>query len=1509
MGKKTRRQTAPAEGERAAIGGYHPQYRISADTILQSLRHETLEWIRLADPKAGRVDDFQIGTPGRVDGYQVKWSRDGGNFTFRDLIVPETEKPCLIAQLADGWTVLQRNHPNRRVVVHLRTNLTPSVTKLLDRAGVAGKGSFSEFLNQVWYPAHDRGNAIHDEWQPVWGTLVQASNLSAADFADFVNDCELEFGVHLPGEAGGGAMPDPVFARDIRQLTEFLQDVVAAPEQVVELSRASLLGQIGWAQRLAYVSRHDFPDPTIPYREIEATANRLRVALQNVPRGYITLLGDPGSGKSTLLTKTLEGLPYRVIRYYAFVPDASDPRILRGEATSFLHDITLALDRCGFRVGRSISDIKDVDQLAQRLHEQLRLLHQDWLSTGCKTVILVDGLDHIPRELKPRNTLLNYLPPPDQIPDGIVIVLGSQTDQLTDLPHSVHRAIQNPDRRIQMERLSRESVIEVLQGADLPIALTASQLTVAEELAAGHPLALALLVNRLGELAGDQTVDAILSSAEPFGGRIDEMYYSHWRQVIEDRQDSELAALLGKLVRLRPTLEMRWLESWAGVAVVNRLRRYLYHLFRREGRDRWYIFHNSFRQFLLQRTAESPPDGFDEERDRRIHFEIADVCATQRAESCWGWEEAYHRHRAGQHREAVELANTERLRSHLFACRPIDSIQEDIRTAVASAGELRDFVSVVRLLFVAAEFGSREEAMSGVALPELLLGINETEKAFAHVRDGRRLRLSPQGALDLSRDLAAMGCHEEARLVFGLAEPVDLLKGPQKDPALQVEQVALLDSWAQAAPSFRPIAEVVKLIRGTRCHGDLWHRDSDPSGKILALQNRMLFYAGEELIGLSKWDDLELLFGELNESDSPGTDEQFWLCANAWETCYAGGDLPRARTFVERAAAILAAEVGDDEMKIRLAEGTLRVLGNAERAKDLLGAAKSPSLTTGPTVNERLDPYMQRFRYNRLLYTFGERRSAAELIPDVLEGHWQGTVLFERGLSEIARIWAMSWRGILLNGPMFVQEAGLLLRMFSRNWNDDEHAHWNLLIRLRSEFYTLLVRCAQQHGPEAVRELASAFANEWFESDRSRHWPLNDVRAITRALFQAGAERHWCRDVLERAQGQSTDDGTTADRISWRESQAQGWILIGEIERARVLLDQMLRLSAGIGYRKDYQLDFLIEWMRMVNRAQPESARERVRFLASAVVSMVESTEGRAAASAAELLLKAAFEWSPRRAVSLCRLLSQHGVIGYADAAAAIAGCGAEASESSCEICLWYCADLLIPISTSSDGPLLRAVIERFGRARGSEAAKQAACLLLNAVGVYGLPEIRTGWRQGIRAGLRGLGIPLDNFDTGQEPRAESNEGSPDRLVLGDGRELSRHEVSAEIRTADDLCSLVEAEAGGSYFDWTSSIRELAGRMNVDEVVALAARLQLRRREAIGISALAERLRELGDRARAWEVGLQAVACANESGWDRHYDGGTMQAAFRTLVQIDPERARPLAFDAFIEYLGGEWQG
>jgi hypothetical protein len=241
------RTSPPGEGERRAIGGYYPQYRVAAALILRGLRDGTLEAIRLADPKAGRVDDFQIIGRGKCDAFQIKWSRYGEPpLTFRELTTPDGSSPPLIAQLGDGWQRLRAANPEIRVVIHLTTNRRPSAN---DRLPESSRHN-AAFIQEVWQSVrHHREN---ESWQPpptfaeAWNVFQRASGLNAFEFARFVKDCELEFGYELPGADASLTLDSQIFAQDLQQLTESLLAAVSDPIHIVELTRDDLLARLGW---------------------------------------------------------------------------------------------------------------------------------------------------------------------------------------------------------------------------------------------------------------------------------------------------------------------------------------------------------------------------------------------------------------------------------------------------------------------------------------------------------------------------------------------------------------------------------------------------------------------------------------------------------------------------------------------------------------------------------------------------------------------------------------------------------------------------------------------------------------------------------------------------------------------------------------------------------------------------------------------------------------------------------------------------------------------------------------------------------------------------------------------------------------------------------------------------------------------------------------------------------------------------------------------------------------
>ncbi|MCK4829013.1 ATP-binding protein, partial [bacterium] len=525
--------TPPAEGERRAVSGYQGQYRIAARIILYSLRRRILEWIRVADPSAGRVDDLQVGCQNRVDGYQVKWGQFSGNFTFNNLTKAFSNKPSLIAQLSDGWKRLRKKFPSIRVVVHLITNDRPS---LHDRLPIGSKpatsNNFSSFLEQAWKVAKKAdypSKAVPDTWLTAWEALREASDLNEDDFDSFVKNCELEFDYRL-SIASEDDRETTEIIQDIRHIAHVLFDTVADPSRIIKLNREKLLDRLGWGDRAKFRSAHDFPVDECLYNPISVTVEKLENAIENLQGGYIALLGSPGSGKSTLLTQTLRyRKSERVIKYYAYIPESQDPTTLRGESENFLHDVVLAIEKTGFRVGESMN-MFDRDQLLKRFHIQLEKLHRDWQKNDRKTIILIDGLDHIEREQHPNRSLLLDLPESDKVPDGVYIILGSQTDNL-NIPSSVQNRIRQRGRRIEMQTLNRKAVFDIIDKVDFKIAIKISHKDKIFELCGGHPLALRLLINKLQESRSHKAFEDVLSETEVFKGDIESYYFSFWRQI------------------------------------------------------------------------------------------------------------------------------------------------------------------------------------------------------------------------------------------------------------------------------------------------------------------------------------------------------------------------------------------------------------------------------------------------------------------------------------------------------------------------------------------------------------------------------------------------------------------------------------------------------------------------------------------------------------------------------------------------------------------------------------------------------------------------------------------------------------------------------------------------------------------------------------------------------------------------------------------------------------------
>ena len=816
-------QRPPAAGERDAVRGFQWQYDHIAAQVYDGLVDDTFVSLRLTDPEAGRVDDLVLESINGTAGYQYKSARHPESLTFNRLLAAGrtaagNHAPSLLHSLADGWQRLATRHGG--ATVHLVTADHASTSDRIAADVTNDRPSpdhFSCFLSDVLMPLR-AGELIRATvragWQPALTRLLAESGVPEGDQDQFLRGLHIETSAQTPLRYAHG-----IRERDIRQLSNVLFRAVAEANDVVVLDRASVLALVGWTARPQHQSRHEFPVDLDTYQPLTSAIEQVNQLLGLHDRGYIALIGPPGAGKSTLLSQALSGRSDRVARYYAYIPGAAGSRT-RMAARSFLHDLVVMLTRLGLRTAQKELPGDDIDQLRRHFNELLDAAHQDFIDHGRRTILVVDGLDHVERDYTGPDRFLEELPAPNELPDGIILIVGSRTLNALRAPARSQVAERDSAVDLQHHRLSRSSVIELCRRAPITAALDH---TVHDRIAAlsnGHPLALSYLLNRL-KGAEPATANAMLDEAPQYDGDIAAEYLAVW-----DTLDSEyeVRRLLGACARLRTGFELAWFETWASAAAMDLFRRRLLYLFRRH-LDGWRFFHDSFQQFAAEHTALDEFGRFDADADGRMHAQVADLYAQSTTQLVRD-EELYHRHLSGDTNATLALATPAIFREQHARLRAPELIRADISLALRAAAERADVLGIIRLLFAMVEFSQRVSVLEDIDMPGALFNAGLIDEAVGYCGvETRRVPLANAYnlAARLAQDASLAGHVLAGRLIFdqiepdGLDDPDHRLAGTEDDAAR---------AWGGAAPHYRPLGDVLATVERLRTA-----RDADRYGR------------------------------------------------------------------------------------------------------------------------------------------------------------------------------------------------------------------------------------------------------------------------------------------------------------------------------------------------------------------------------------------------------------------------------------------------------------------------------------------------------------------------------------------------------------------------------------------------------------------------------------------------------------------------------------------------------
>lgn len=1497
-----------SSGERAAIVGYSAQYLIAAEQIYTALLEGQLEWVALADPAAGRVDDIQIGTPGKIDAYQIKWGEQVGSLSFNDLTTGEgdpgdNKSHGLIGQLSGGWNRLRVLNPESRVVVHLvsRDIGAPQAT-IPHEDGTVSKPNLQGFLTDCWTDRTwiKRGlNACPSGWKPALDGLIEASGFVEQEFMVFAQDCELELAYRISECTANPSRETLRRYEDLKTLAGFLFRCVGADQRVIRIDRDHLLDGLGWEARFKPRFLHEFPINRL-YQPISATVNELESALNGYTRGYLAVLGTPGSGKSTTLTHTLRYRKgCRLVRYYAFVPDS--PLQGRGEASNFLNDVVLALQSQGIRGGND--QAKTREEFLGKLHRQLAELHERWLTESILTIILVDGLDHIEREQKPDRSLLHDFPHPDTLPDGVIFILGSQTLELAGLSPAIKAQLKEKNRLVTMAPLDRKAVFSIVESVGLFVPLTAEQIEETYRLSSGHPLALNYLLKMLTGVRDPLFTAQILATTNPYQGHIDRDYEIYWQGI---ERNTPLKELLALLARLRVPFDPRIIASWVGNEPVQALLRQGRFYFREETTCRWHFFHNSFRQFLIDRTSRDLLEEYDVSLNRKYHSQLAEFTARQDAMDSQIWEPLYHHACAEEWVNVLNLASQGYFRRQFYALRSPQKIYEDITLALRAAREQMDAVALFKFLLVEHELREREQVLEQVDVPKLLLSIEGVSAVLGYVMDGNHLRIGQSTALRLCRKLLNTGDTEAARILFDAAEPLDWLSGSQ--PVKTTEGKGdLLKNWVRCVHYFRPLEEVFKVIDALVAENNPMFPNSDLGLFSQELRSNMRVVLADSIVQKDNpalWNEFKRLAANLSDGADLLLRMDFNLCDFHPTNPAADQALASIIDWAEHESEL------DDSEIVSLCEYFLNVRNDFNSACQWISGVSQPQTYSWSGGQwKKLAPFIQRIRLNRLLATLRLEISPVAAVPDALDANERGNVLFERHLVIISQLWGKAKRKEKLSGSEIVRILHSALRLYQRNWKETkEWTGWYEFQGAANDYFDFMICAVAAHGDEAILALSDEFEKLWTSESTKQYWSTNRRHKIALALYLNGDRRSRFIERLESLQQNIGVWDEVHERVEFCNEIAQSWCEVDEIERAHDLIPIMLAGSFGIYHHKDRQLQHWVEVLTKVASSAPELCVNELHHFAAAVLILEKSNRGRGTQDAAIELLVLAMTINPSESWQLCEWLLKNGGIHFDTGIAGILLGALRSQQPPIELIVNLTRHLYIPFVPYLYEPLANELAAACFTLVQSESPHRLIDELSQTLLIKAWPNQRPSWWRALIAGIRQSGGDASQFEKQYFDNPGEQDSSSSFLILKDGRKITVEEAKVMVGSYEQLITLFESIEKTDYFPWLSILEPLIEGFSADQIRQMLTRWESYLSKDALRNIFALRLHRLGHTSEALALLEPLLQQSKASGWDSNWDGGTRKNAFRGLIAIDPKRWRPQALKTLLDDYTSEFR-
>ncbi|SFQ40967.1 ATP-binding protein [Variovorax sp. 770b2] len=1208
--------TPPAEGERRALRGYVGQYEKAGAAIYAALERDQLRWVGVADRSAGIADDLVLGFEGLVIGHQFKTSKFPGTFTVETIF---TGADGLLKPLIHAWQSLSKDNPDARVEIRLVVNDIPSVN---DKHGDTTPPHSAAFLDDFErFPDRSLQDWRLAGWSRLVDLLQRASGLNEAEFEQFLHSLRVVHGAAADFVQSHKLSPE--HARLASEIARTLPKLVTDARDKDRWSRDELLQELGWRDPAKTLHIHRFPVGAYVQRNRDTEISLLQ-ALRAVDQGYLSLIGPPGSGKSTLLQVALATEPnIRLVRYLAYVPGAAQG-VGRGEADSFLEDVDTQL-RNGGLLGLRLRD-NSLHERREQFGALLKQAGERYKRDGIRTIIVVDGLDHVPREERPTHSLLGELPLPAAIPTGITVVLGTQRLDLAHLKPAVKEQAEKVDRLVRMRPLGREAVARMADALGLDLAISRREVS---SLSQGHPLATRYLIQALLH-ADDAGRKHLLAGGMAFDGDIESVYTSAWREIAGD---SDAMNVLGFISRAEAPMSLQMLATVVPELAIERALVVARHLLR-ETPQGWSVFHNSFRLFVIAQPR-TRLGSIDADYSQRVYRDLAQLAKSAPPESSQRWLELRYRARAGDRNDVLALATPEHFRLQLAAGRSISDIQADIHLALFAARSTLDATVLTRLLLCRDEVGRRETALEYAdRLPLAMLAVGELDAAVSFVHD------FPSRGYEVVDALIERGDFDRAKELFEMLEPLSQLHTSKFQHHGDQHNINEFERWAQRAFHFRDFEQIQQSIDHLAAEGIRQTPGGDSEKTIAVVKRRLRREAAEAMLRL----------------DGAGPEE---LCDKL-------GVAAEDRPTVMIHAGLAASERGDSAQALalfdvasqlpefdRVPNGLRRSMalvavtsGRYDLASAIFAKLVAPMVSMGDDdtdLSGLIDLVGAVMQHARLCTLLGKP------LPDTTSSKHPSWQPLQKHASKVgvllARV-AKDSSSVSADGVQILARnaMGHLLRLSPKEGEDFyriQQAVKAVPVVARA-LLKVAAKCGESKYRAVLREIDDAIDT----STLTGTWYIR--RRLAVAVYRIDGDRFSAVARLEALAGELQED-TPSAQLDGLADLAMSFVAVGDVERAKLVLATVPEQCLGYALppKKDPQYAIWRDIMVLANGVDPAQRAQRVSLLMRQVAGMTETEGSYAAHRLTMSLIDEAMQVGPRFGFDVSRSLADWGLISW----------------------------------------------------------------------------------------------------------------------------------------------------------------------------------------------------------------------------------------------------------------------